>query len=129
VIKEMVQIAAERFRTPGQLSVWSPKLGKYVCPEKERAGAPVASPNVSSEVAKHPPVNPQFKLVFLASVIVTSVFAVLCVVLTFAAGKEPPPLFEKVIMWLMDLIKVGVGAAVGLLGGKKLQVEVSSASR
>ena len=129
MIKEMAQIAAECFRTPGKLSVWSPVLGRYVCPEEEKAVAPETLPNVASAVAKHPPVNPQFKLVFLTSVIGTFIFAVICLVLTFAVGKEPPPLFEKVIMGFFDLAKIGFGAVVGLLGGKKLQADVGSASR
>lgn len=48
-------------------------------------------------------------------------FAILYVVLTFLAGKEPPPLFEKIIMGFFDLAKIGFGAVVGLPGGKKLQ--------
>jgi len=123
MIKEMAQIAAECFRTPGQLSVWSSEFGRYICLDEKKAMAPAASLNISSEVTKHPSVNPQFKLVFLTSVIGTFIFAVLCLVLTFAVGKEPPPLFEKVIMGFFDLEKIGFGAVVGLLGGKKLQAE------
>jgi len=131
MFKEMAQIAAECFRTPRQLSVWSPKLGNYVCPdvEKEQAVVPETRLRVTTEIAKHPSINPQFKLVFLTSVIGTFMFAVLCLVLTFAAGKEPPQLFEKVIMGFFDLAKIGFGAVVGLLGGKKLQAEVVSAAR
>jgi hypothetical protein len=123
----MAQIAAECFRRPGELSLWSPKLGRYVCPDEAKVIAAETSPKAFPEVAKHPPVNPQFKLVFLTSVIGTFIFAVLCLVLAFAVGKEPPPLFEKVIMGLFDLAKIGFGAVVGLLGGKKLQGEVSVA--
>jgi hypothetical protein len=129
MIKEMAQIAAECFRRPGELSLWSPELGRYVCPDEAKAITAGTSPKASLEVAKHPPVNPQFKLVFLTSVIGTFIFAVLCLVLTFAVGKEPPPLFEKVVMGFFDLAKIGFGAVVGLLGGKKLQGEVGSASR
>ena len=124
MIKEMAQIATECFRTPGKLSVWSFELGRYICPEEEKALAPEKPSNLSSQIAEHPPVNPTFKLVFLTSVIGTLVFAVLCLVLTFAVGKEPAPVFEKVIMGLFDLVKIGFGAVVGLLGGKKLQAEV-----
>ena len=123
----MAQIAAECFRRPGELSLWSPKLDRYVCPDEAKAAATETSPRASPEVAKHPPINPQFKLVFLTSVIGTFIFAVLCLVLTFAVGKEPPPLFEKVIMGLFDLVKIGFGAVAGLLGGKKLQAEVGGA--
>ena len=127
MIKEMAQIAAECFRRPAELSVWSPTLGRYVCPDEVKAITAEPAPQASPVVAKHPPVNPQFKLVFLTSVIGTFIFAVLCLVLTFAVGKEPPPLFEKVIMGLFDLAKIGFGAVFGLLGGKKLQAEVGSA--
>jgi hypothetical protein len=67
------------------------------------------------------PINPQFKLVFLTAVIGTLLFIVLCLVLSLLAGKQPPPLFEKVIMGFFDLAKIGFGAVAGLLGGKKLQ--------
>src|SRR5687768_9309616 len=108
MIKEMAQIAAECFRTPGRLSVWSPSLGRYVCPDEENVvAAPQPSPNVSAEVAKHPPVNPQFKLVFLTSVIGTFIFAALCLILAYTVGKEPPPLLEKLIMGFFDLAKIG----------------------
>jgi len=60
-------------------------------------------------------------LVFLTAAIGTLFFVVLCLVLTLIAGKEPPPLFEKVILGFFDLAKIGFGAVVGLLGGKKLQ--------
>ncbi|MGI0024879.1 MAG: hypothetical protein ACREA4_07015 [Nitrososphaera sp.] len=50
-------------------------------------------------------------------------FIVLCLVLTLLAGKEPPPLFEKVIMGFFDRAKIGFGTVVGLLGGRKLQAE------
>ena len=129
MIKEMAQIAAECFKRPGEMSVWSPELGRYVCPDEAKTVAAKPPPKISSKVAKHPPVNPQFKLVFLTSVIGTFIFAVVCLVLTFAAGKEPPPLFEKVIMGFFDLVKIGFGAIAGLLGGKKLQAEIGSVPR
>ena len=78
-------------------------------------------PGYQKEMARHPPISPQFKLVFLTAAGGTLLFALLCVVLTFAAGKEPPQLFEKVILSLFDLVKIGFGAVVGLLGGKMFQ--------
>jgi hypothetical protein len=76
------------------------------------------------DTSAHPPINPQFKLVFLTAVGGTALFIVLCLVLSLIAGKTPPPLFEKVIMGFFDMAKVGFGALVGLLGGKKPRDQV-----
>jgi hypothetical protein len=125
MMKEMAQIAAECVRTPGRKSIWSPELGKYVCPDSDEGTALAgrAQQPILKEVAEHPPISPQFKLVFLTAASGTLIFIVLCLVLTLVAGKEPPPLFEKLIMGFFDLAKIGFGAVVGLLGGKKLQGE------
>jgi hypothetical protein len=64
-----------------------------------------------------------FKIVFLTAAIGTLFFITLCLVLVLIAGKEAPPLFEKVIMGFFDLAKIGFGSVVGLLGGRKLQAE------
>jgi hypothetical protein len=73
--------------------------------------------------AAHPPINPQFKLVFLTAMGGTVLFIVLCLILSLIAGRQPPPLFEKIILGFFDMAKIGFGAVVGLLGGKKLQGE------
>ena len=39
----------------------------------------------------HPPINPQFKLVFATAAAGTLLFIVLCLVLSLIAGREPPP--------------------------------------
>jgi hypothetical protein len=57
----------------------------------------------------------------VTSLTLTVVFLALCVVLTLAAGKQPPPLYEKIVMGLFDLVKIGAGTFLGLLGGKRLQ--------
>ena len=122
MLKEMGQIAVECLKSPRSRSVWSPELGNYVCPESHDANVgEVASAEQLDETTKHPQINPQFKLVFLPAAGGTLLFIVLCLVLTLIAGKEPPPLFEKVVMGFFDLAKIGFGAVVGLLGGKKLQ--------
>jgi hypothetical protein len=128
MFSEMASIVVDCVRHPGRRSTWSPELGRYVCPDMEegrRAAAMahevIATPEREAQIAKHPPINPQFKLVFLTAAGGTLLFAVLCIVLTFAIGKEPKPLFEKVVMGMFDLVKIGFGALVGLLGGKALQ--------
>lgn len=110
----MINIAAECFRV-GRPSVWSHSLHRYVCADSPEGEAALR------EHAEHPPINPQFKLVFLTSLGGTALFVVLCLVLSLIAGKQPPPLFEKIIMGFFDMAKIGFGAIVGLLGGKKLQ--------
>jgi len=56
-------------------------------------------------------------LVFGWSLFGTVFFVVLRVLLSLAAGRQPPALFEKVVEATMDLAKIGFGAVVGLLGG------------
>lgn len=123
MIRGMAEIAAECVKNPGRLSIWSEERGEYLCVKSEEGqnlarhiqlGAVKAAPD-------HPPISAEFKMVFLTAVIGTVVFVALCLVLSLIAGKEPPPLFEKVILGFFDLAKIGFGAVVGLLGGKKLQ--------
>jgi len=124
LINKMAAVAAECIKTPGRLSVWSPRLSKYVCPETEDEQTVLMEAiQLADNLPKHPPINPQFKLIFLTAASGTLLFVVLCLVLTLVAGKQPPPLFEKVIMGFFDLAKIGFGALVGLLGGKSLQAE------
>lgn len=109
-------------------------LGRDSPPEGERAtgfseGSTIDSPEgrealtitTPAVAAAHPPISPQFKLVFVTAAAGTLLFVVLCLVLSLVAGREPPPLFEKLIMGFFDLAKIGFGAIVGLLGGKRLQ--------
>jgi hypothetical protein len=123
MLKEMALIAAECVKNPRRRSVWVPALGKYVCPDSEEGRRALALEIKASfaEEGRHPPIDKQFKLVFLTAASGTLLFIVLCLVLTLLAGKEPPPLFEKVIMGFFDLAKIGFGAVVGLLGGKQLR--------
>jgi hypothetical protein len=122
MIKEMTNIAAECVKNPGLKSVWSPQQRKYICPERgKREGTPAASQQLSGdETAEHPPITPQFKLVFITAASGTFLFVLLCFGCSLVAGKEPPPLLEKLIMGFFDLAKIGFGAIVGLLGGRVL---------
>ena len=120
MIAEMTNIAAECVKTPGRLSLWSPRLAKYVCSDTPEGQQAIADQSLASRAA-HPPINPQFKLVFLTAAGGTLLFVLICLVLSLMAGREPPPLFEKIIMGFFDLAKIGLGAVVGLLGGKQLQ--------
>jgi hypothetical protein len=54
----------------------------------------------------------------------TVLLIVLCLVLSLIAGREPPPLFEKITLGFLDMVKIGFGALVGLLGSKKLQGDI-----
>jgi hypothetical protein len=72
-------------------------------------------------VKEFPSINPKFKLIFLTAAGGTLLFAFICLSLTLIAGREPHPLFEKVVMGFFDLAKIGFGTVVGLLGGQTLQ--------
>ena len=123
IVRDLAQIAVECFRTPGGESIWSPELKKYVCPATKEGRTLLQSdrPPVLHAEPQHPTIGRQFKLVFLTSATLTILFLVFCVVLTLAAGKEPPPLYEKLAMGLFDLVKIGAGTFLGLLGGKRFQ--------
>jgi hypothetical protein len=125
VVAEMANIASECLKHPKRTSIWSTQLGKYVCTVTPEGQEALADQSLSLNAA-HPPINLQFKLIFLTAAIGTGVFVLLCLVLSLIAGKEPPPLFEKVIMGFFDMAKIGFGAVVGLLGGKKLQGDATA---
>jgi hypothetical protein len=131
MVSEMISIAADCLKEPNRQSVWSPQLNRYVCPDSaEGRKALIAAqtvpvtPKMRRQAERHPPINPEFKLVFLTAAGGTLLFAILCITLTFLIGKEPKPLFEKVVMGMFDLTKIGFGAVVGILGGKTLQRDV-----
>ena len=138
MIAEMANVAAECFRNPRKQSVWSAELGRYVCPDSDDGKVALAtakdivvSPEAKEKAASHSPINPTFKLVFVTAASGTFLFLALCVVVTLLAGKQPqpPPLMEKFVTTVLDLVKIGFGAIVGLLGGKVLQAEPTTSSR
>jgi hypothetical protein len=69
-------------------------------------------------------IDPQFKLVFLATGGGTLFLLVICVTSSFLMGPEPRPFFEKVVEHLLDLTKMGFGAVAGLLGEKRFREAV-----
>jgi hypothetical protein len=126
MIAEMTNIATECLSHPRVGSVWSVSRGAYVCRETPEGKEALAQLTVRDTLT-HPPIDPQFKLVFATATAGTVLFIVLCLVLSLIAGKEPPPLFEKIILGFFDMVKIGFGAMVGLLGGKKLQGDAKTA--
>jgi hypothetical protein len=126
MLAEMANVASECLKSPTNESIWAPRLRRYVCrntPEGLEAVADQDPVVVVSETSGHRPISPKFKLVFLTATGGTAFFVLLCLVLSMAAGKQPPPLMEKVIMGFFDCAKIGFGAIVGLLGGRALPGE------
>lgn len=127
MIKVMTQIAAACFHHLTRQSDWVPELGKYVLPDSKETQTykfgNLINLQISSGTYSKQSLDPRFKLVFVTATVGTILFALACVLLTFLVGKEPPPLFEKVIMGLFDLAKIGFGAVVGLLGSKGLELK------
>lgn len=116
MLRDMAAIAAECIRRPNRRAVWCPQLGRYVSPDVE--DVPAASLDPKSHT--RPPINSQFKLVFLTAAGGTLLFVSLCVALMLATGREPN-LMTEIIRGLFSLAQIGFGAVVGLLGGKRLQ--------
>jgi hypothetical protein len=121
VAKAGLEVAVECFKHPWYKSFWCPQRKRYICPEAEKLERETVVDKLRS--SSKPAISAQFKLVFLTSAIGTLLFVTLCVVLTLAAGKEPPTLLQEIIRGLFDLAKIGFGAIVGLLGGQVLQSE------
>lgn len=119
MVKEMINIAAECLKNPGKKLVWSSEQQKYICPErvKHTRAAVVQQAASAAATAEHPALSQQFTLIFSTAAGGTLLFVLLCFGCSFAAGKQPPPLLEKLIMGFFDLAKIGFGTIVGLLGG------------
>jgi hypothetical protein len=130
-MKDIMLMVRECVKHPRRTSIWLPEQSKYVCPQSEdalRYYEAMAKDQMKTGEMLNPPLYEHFKLIFLTIFGGPLFFVVLCVVLTFASGKEPPPLFEKVIMSLFDLAKIGFGAVVGLIAGPKLQEQAKRIS-
>lgn len=120
VVGRMATVAAECARTPGRASMWSDRLGRYVCSRDPEFGRAIAEQG-NTALPDHVPINSAFKLVFLASAVGTVLFTAICVATTLLAGRDPPPLTVEVVRWLADVAKIGFGAITGMLGGQALK--------
>jgi hypothetical protein len=120
VVGRMAAVAAECARTPSRTSIWSERLGRYVCSRDPEFGRAIAE---LSNIAPpdHVPINSAFKLVFLASVGGTAFFTLICVATTLLAGKNPPGPTVELVRGMADLAKIGFGAITGMLGGQALK--------
>lgn len=123
MFREIFNIASECIRRPRTHSHWSPRRGRYVC-EMSEEGRALAQDSGQSQYQRSP-INPTFKFVFRWSFAGTLFFIALCVVCSLAAGREPPPLFEKIVMSTFSLAEIGFGAIVGLLGAKHVDGSMS----
>ena len=112
-------VAAECFRGPNSRAVWSPERQAYVCPDD--FDVPAIRLDLTSTA--HPPINPMFKLVFVTAAGGTLFFAVLCVALAAFGLKASPTLIDNVFEVSLNLLKIGFGAIIGMLGGIRLQGE------
>ena len=128
MIREMAQVAVECLKHPDRPSIWLPAEGRYVCPDTEEARQYAqqlaAIQRQQAQVDRSPPprrLNPEFKLVFIASLGGTMLFTLLCIALTMYVGKEPQPTVERLVTGMFDLVKIGFGAVVGMLGAKSIQ--------
>jgi hypothetical protein len=118
VAAQMIQTASECARTPHRASVWSERLGKYICSQDpEFKQTKTETEGTGGQIS----LSPAFKLVFLTAAGGTLIFVAICIITTVIAGREPHPLLERIVSGLFDLAKIGFGAIVGLLGAKSIK--------
>jgi hypothetical protein len=114
MIRTMANIAIECVKRPGLLSVWSETAQRYVCDKDQEFE--VAMSQQSNAATQYPPIRPVFKLVFNAAVAGTLFFTLLCVGTRYAAGSTISSGLDETLKSIMDMVKITVGAIVGLLG-------------
>ena len=124
MMRAMKDVAVECFRRPGQSAVWVPQLGQYLCPDSEEFASALRGRglegNSGLDEVSRPPIDRKFKLIFVTASIGTLLFTILCVVLHLITDGQPPPAMGKLIDGMFDLVKIGFGAVVGLLGGQAM---------
>jgi hypothetical protein len=120
MIKEMAAVVKQCVNAPSRLSIWSERLGKYVCADD--AEFPIALIDLANgKNTDHPPINSTFKLVFLTAAGGTLLFTAICVTLHLVKGNEMPDAMAKMVSAMFDMAKIGFGAMVGLLGGQTMR--------
>jgi hypothetical protein len=80
---------------------------------------PPRQPRVPAEVGKTrvpTDLTPRFKLVFVATIVMTFTFVVAGVILTLRGENSPAA--EKAASCCFDLAKIGFGAIIGAIGAK-----------
>lgn len=121
MIEAMKDLAVACFKNPGRSLVWVSQQGKYLCPDSEEFSLARGQQGVEAEPgvaeAQRPPIDSKFSLIFVTAAVGTLLFTVLCVSLHLITDGEPPPAMGKLIDGMFDLVKIGFGALVGLLGG------------
>jgi hypothetical protein len=119
MVQDMIAVAVACAARPGHVSVWSERLGKYIC-AKDPAFKEAAANQTPEIVAAHPAINPTFKLVFLTAAIGTALFTMLCVLIHVFTKQPLPSLTDKLFDALLSMAQIGFGAIVGLLGGRSI---------
>ena len=117
MLKDVALLAQECIRHPGRRAVWSPDLQKYACPDTEDG----QKTTLDFASSTHPPISPEFKLVFVTAAAGTLLFILICITTSILAGRNPSGLLTEIIRGLFSLAQIGFGAIVGLIGGKRLQ--------
>jgi hypothetical protein len=120
MIGKMAAVAVESVKRPTTKAVWSERRDCYVCPEEPDGRAALAEQRTEHVEGKPAPLNPRFKLVFLTAAFGTLFFFVVCVGVHLAMGSTMSPPLIQLIDRTFDLVKIGFGAVVGLLGAKAL---------
>jgi hypothetical protein len=117
MITEMTMVARECVRRPRHPSIYSTELDRFVCPGDDGYNKALEE---RKQARGRSTIEPAFKLVFLTAAVGTLICLGFCVLLTLLGLKEAPGLLDRVVTGLLDLVKIGFGAVIGLLGGQVL---------
>jgi len=118
IAAKMAAAAVECARTPGRFSVWSERLGKYVC-----SADPGFDEAMAERSAARAPIGSAFKLVFLTAAGGTLLFTAICVGTSLYVGKDMASYtgLPETIKVLITMAQIGFGTVAGLLGGQTLK--------